>query len=114
VIQRLTREGDVVLDLAGAPLFHVLTGRFGPGTSDVVTPGIFITPDEEHRFVEGLALRPPRAIIWPRFDFDGMPERSITVAAPQLAAWVRANYRTEIVIEPYEILVPGEGAESPR
>jgi hypothetical protein len=112
LIQRTTQPQDLVLDLTGAPLFHPLTGRMGPGHHDVVTPGIFLSGEEEQSFVERLATSPPAIVIWPRTSFDKMPERSIRRVAPRVSAWVRENYREEVTIDKYVILVPRGSAGS--
>jgi hypothetical protein len=114
LIQRSTQPRDLVLDLSGAPLFHPLTGRMGPGYHDVVTPGIFLSDEEERSFVERLATSPPAVVIWPRTSFDKMPERSIRSVAPRVSAWVRDNYREDVTIDKYEILVPRRRARTGR
>jgi hypothetical protein len=105
-IRRLTRPEDVILDMSGAPLFHPLTGRLGPGSIDVISPGIFLSADEERAFVALLAASPPAAIIWPEVDFDRRKDRGIARTAPALSAWIRSAYREEAVIDRYRILVP--------
>jgi hypothetical protein len=110
-IQRLSRPGDVVLDLSHAPLMHVLTGRRGPGHGDVVTPGVFADPEDERRFVERLERDPPALVLWPRRPFDGRPERALDVHAPRLARWVREHYYRTPAGEFHEILLLPAGLQ---
>jgi hypothetical protein len=114
LIRQRTQPRDRVLDLSGAPLFHPLTGRMGPGHHDVITPGIFLDDEEEQRFVERLATSPPAIVIWPRTNFDKKPERSIRRVAPRVSAWVRENYREDVTIDKYAILVPRGSVRSGR
>lgn len=114
VIRETTGPQDPILDLSAAPLFYVLTERFGPGQADVVSPGIFLDEAEERAFVDRLALRPPAAVIFPLVDFDGMPERGIERTAPRVVAWVRANYREHRVIDRYAILLPKPPPQRPE
>ena len=92
-IQRSSRPGDRILCLAPTPLFHVLTGREGPGYVDVVMPGIFPSDAEETRFLERLEEQPPAAVVWPVRLFDRMPERSVSQTAPRVTGWIRKRYR---------------------
>lgn len=93
LIRRHTAPDDPILDLSAAPLFYLLTGRLGPGTRDVVMPGIFLAAAEEQAFLEGLEANPPAAVIWPERPFDDQPSRSIWKTAPRVAAWVAERYR---------------------
>jgi hypothetical protein len=104
-IADLTEEGDVVLDLSGAPLFHPLTGRRGPGVLDVITPGIFLSGEDEERFVEHLREHPPRAVIWPAANFDRRADRSIEQVAPRVTAWVSENYTETASVDRYRIFL---------
>ncbi len=104
-IRRLTRPEDVVLDMSGAPLFHLLSERRGPGYLDVISPGIFLSAEEERAFVARLAAAPPSAVIWPEVDFDRRADRSIERTAPELSAWVHSTYREEVAIDRYRILL---------
>lgn len=108
-VQRETREGDVVLDLTGAPLFHPLMDRRGPGMLDVVSPGIFLSREEEEAFVARLAASPPAAVIWPAMSFDRRPDRGVEKVAPRVSAWVRGHYREAASIDRYRMLLPEEG-----
>ncbi|MEE2673203.1 MAG: hypothetical protein VX466_05370 [Myxococcota bacterium] len=103
---RVTGPQDTVLDTTGAPLFHLLTGRRGPGGIDVITPGMFLTPEEEKAFVARLQAAPPAAIVWSSKNFDGRPDRSLGRTAPALSKWVREAYEEAVRIDRYRILVP--------
>ena len=103
-IARMTRPEDVVLDMTGAPLLHPLTGRRGPGGIDVISPGIFLTPEEEKAFVARLRTAPPAAVLWPSEDFDRRADRSLDRTAPELSRWVRDAYREVARIDRYRIL----------
>jgi hypothetical protein len=105
-IVRVTRPDDVVLDMTGAPLFHLLTGRRGPGGIDVISPGIFLSPEEEKAFVARLRTAPPAVVLWPSRAFDRKADRSIDRIAPELSTWVRGAYRETARIDGYEILRP--------
>jgi hypothetical protein len=87
-----TAPGDTILDLSNAPMIHVLTGRDGPGYGDVVTPGVFADPVDEHAFVQRLERAPPALVLWPSHPFDRMPSRSMARTAPRLWRWVRTRY----------------------
>jgi hypothetical protein len=97
------------------PLFHVLTGRTGPGYYDTIMPGIFMRPRDEIAFVEMLKAEPPAAVIWPAQDFDGMAERSLDNVAPRVAKWVWQHYaplpnqRKWIVMVPRMNVPPSRG-----
>lgn len=92
VIRNRTLPGESILNMAETPMFHVLTGRLGPGYFDVMMPGTFMNDEEELWFLERLKADPPGAVIWPARSFDDMPERDATVTAPRISEWVRANY----------------------
>jgi hypothetical protein len=109
-VRRETAEDDVVLDASAAPLLHPLTGRRGPGFLDVVSPGIFLAPEEEEAFVERLRARPPAVVLWRDADFDSRRDRAIEAFAPRLSAFVRERYREEVAIDGYRILRPREDA----
>jgi hypothetical protein len=91
-IKQRTQPGDIVLNLSESPIFHLLSGRPGPGYLDVIMPATFLDAAEERAFVERVAADPPAVVIWPERPFDRMPSRGITATAPQLAAWVKAHY----------------------
>jgi 4-amino-4-deoxy-L-arabinose transferase-like glycosyltransferase len=105
-IVRSTRPDDIVLDMTGAPLLHLLTGRRGPGGIDVISPGIFLTRDEEEAFVARLQAAPPAVVLWPLKNFDRRADRSIERTAPELSKWVRESYREIKRIGDYRILQP--------
>jgi hypothetical protein len=92
-IRRHSEPGDRILDLASAPLLHVLSGRPGVGHMDLLMPGTFMTEEEERTFVARLERDPPALVIWPGKSFDKRAERNIKQTAPLVVAWVRANYR---------------------
>ncbi|MGE4605654.1 MAG: glycosyltransferase family 39 protein [Myxococcota bacterium] len=93
-------ERVVVLDLTATPFTYVALGVLGPGHHDIVMPGTFLDPDEEHRFVEILEQSPPETLFLPQRPFDGMPSRSLEVTAPLLARWVhKQQERAQLVAE---------------
>ncbi len=91
-IQRWARPDEIVLDMSSEPLFHVLADRVGPGYSDILMPGTFLTEAEELDFLERLQSKPPALVIWPQRDFDKLPDRGLVSIAPQVARWVHENY----------------------
>lgn len=105
-LARTTRPQDTVLDMTGAPLLHLLSGRRGPGGIDVITPGMFLTQEEEKAFVARLQAAPPALVVWPLEDFDRRPDRSIVRTAPELSGWVRSAYKEAGRIDRYRILKP--------
>ena len=108
-----TRPGDTVLDLTASPLFHVISDRNGPGVSDPLIPGTFLTDEEEIRYVEALRREPPPLVLRPDVPFDRDPERSIERIAPRVAAWVEENYRVHEVRYGYVVMLPNGSAGSP-
>jgi hypothetical protein len=103
-----TDPDDTILDLSAAPIYHVLTGRRGPGEFDVVVPGTFIDADEERRFVERLVADPPAVVVAARQPFDGWNARATSATAPLLAEWLRTHYRIDDVKGDYKLWVPRE------
>jgi hypothetical protein len=103
-----TDPGDVILNLSPTPLFHVLSGRTGPGYFDIVMLGTFLTEEDERWFVERLRADPPAAVVWPVRIFDEMPERYVVNTAPLLAAWVFRNYEAvpAEVQRTYIVMIP--------
>ena len=79
--------------MSASPIFHVLSGRTGPGLLDVIMPGTFLTEEAERAFVERLEAAPPELVLLRRQPFDGMPERAVRRIAPQTSAWVALRYR---------------------
>lgn len=96
-VRARTAPGDTILDLTMSPFLYVAAGRRGPGYLDIIMPGTFLSADEERAFVERLEASPPALVIWPLGAFDGLPTRALSVTAPRLAEWVKANYRSESV-----------------
>lgn len=94
-IQLRTRPGDRILDLSASSLFHVLSGRRGPGHADIIMPGTFLNDAEELAFLDRLKTSPPALVIWPGKHFDDDPERAPDRSAPRVTAWVRQNYRRQ-------------------
>jgi len=110
LLLRETAPDDWILNLAHTPVFHVLTGRFGPGYFDVVMPGTFPREQDEIWFLERLRSHPPAAVVWPERAFDGMPSRSIAQTAPRVSEWVRENYRpTRHTTGRWIVLLPRAG-----
>jgi len=97
VVEAITarsRPGDTILNMHNSPMLHVLSGRRGPGTRDLIMPGTFMDEQEERAFVTGLAANPPAVVVMPTHPFDGMKERSLEHSAPLVLAWVEENYRS--------------------
>jgi len=92
LILEWTEPGETILNLSPTPLFHVLTGREGPGWFDLIMPGIFVDETDERWFLERLRADPPAAVVWPKRLFDDMPERAVTAVAPLVTEWVRSHY----------------------
>jgi hypothetical protein len=109
-----TGPSDTILDLSAAPIFHVLTGRPGPGLFDIVIPGTFLNEDEERAFVERLEASPPAVVVASVKPFDEMRSRAVSVTAPQVARWLRSNYRIDHVAGDYKLWVPRESAEQEK
>lgn len=107
----LTEPGDTILDLSAAPLFHVVTGRPGPGQFDIVIPGTFLSEDEEGAFVERLEASPPAVVVTSVKPFDGIRWRAVSVTAPLVARWLRSNYRIDHRTGGYKLWVPRDSAE---
>jgi len=110
LLREITEPGERILDLSSSPFWHVMTGRPGYGEYDVVMPGTFRTPAEEQRFLRRVRQLPPAAVIWPRWVFDRMLERSIAVTAPRLVQWVNLHYRDVGYGPRYVILAPKDPA----
>jgi hypothetical protein len=108
-----TQPGDRLLDLAVAPLFHVLTGLPGPGHADVLMPGVFLDAAEEEAFLARVMADPPAAVLMPEEPFDGRPERAIERTAPRLAAWVLAHYERRGPRRRFQVFVPRGSPEEP-
>ncbi len=92
LLRRFTKPEDTILNLDNSPVFHILSGRTGPGYLDIIMPGTFIDDEAEIGFLERLKADPPAAVVWPTQDFDGMEERSFKRVAPRIAEWVTTNY----------------------
>jgi hypothetical protein len=107
----LTEPGDTILDLSAAPLFHVLTGRPGPGQFDVVIPATFLNEDEEHAFVERLEAFPPTVVVTSVMPFDNMRTRAVSVTAPLVTRWLRTHYRIHRSTVRYHLWVPRESVK---
>ena len=108
-----SRPGDAILDLTASPLFYVISNRNGPGVSDPLIPGSFITDEEEIRYVEALQRTPPALVLRPEFPFDRDPERAIERIAPRVAAWVDEHYRARETRAGFVLLLPIAVVESP-
>jgi hypothetical protein len=98
----LTEPGDTILDLSAAPLFHVLTGRPGPGRFDVVIPATF---------VERLEASPPAVVVTSVRPFDDMRARAASVTAPLVARWMRTHYGIHRRTVEYNLWTPRESSE---
>ena len=87
-----TRPDDRILILGPQCLLYVLSGRRGPGFADVIMPGTFRDTAEERAFVETLMQEPPTLVLRSLWGFDWKKERSVDATAPQVVAWVDANF----------------------
>jgi hypothetical protein len=105
VVER-TEPGDRILVLGPQSLFHVLTGRLGPGQSDILMPGTFLSVDEEKAFLERLERTPPALVVLPQWPFDLMPTRSLASTAPRLVDWVRKRYSLQGDHQRFGLLLP--------
>jgi hypothetical protein len=106
LINRSTRPGEIILDLSTAPMFHALSGRPGPGRSDIIMPGTFMHPSEQADFILRLEANPPAAVLWPVQHFDNMESRSVNHVAPDVVAWVRARYRPSETTTKFQLWLP--------
>jgi hypothetical protein len=106
LINRSTRPGEIILDLSTAPMFHALSGRPGPGRSDIIMPGTFMDRSEEADFILRLDANPPAAVLWPVQHFDNMASRSLSDVAPNVVEWVKARYRPGETTTKFQIWLP--------
>lgn len=117
-IRALTDPGDVILDLSASSMFHVLSGRRGPGYSDIIMPGTFLSEAEERRFVARLEADPPALVIFPGWLFDRRKDRAVQNSSPILWQWVRERYDRIGPYERYVLMLPKErvpdGPPTPR
>jgi hypothetical protein len=97
-IRSETGPEDTVLDLTASPLFHVASGRRGPGWADLVMPGTFLRPEEELAMIERLEGAPPALVITSRRFFDRDVTRSPIGIAPRLWEWVERRYAERRVV----------------
>jgi len=107
-IRQATGPGDRILDLSWSPILHPITGRLGPGYSDVVMPGTFLEPSEEEAFLRPLRERPPALVIRPRWGFDMREDGTLRHVAPKLAAFVAEGYAPVARDRGYVLLAPRE------
>ena len=105
-IEQRTTPEDVVLDVTGSPLLYVLAGRMGPGRFDVVSPGVFLSEDEERSFVATLRERPPALVVGSSQAFDGRADRSLRETAPLLSDFLRDAYAESAGFGRYRLLEP--------
>ena len=105
-IQALTEPDDVILDLSASSMFHVLSGRRGPGYSDIIMPGTFLSEAEERRFVARLEAEPPALVIFPGWLFDRRKDRAVQNSSPILWQWVRERYDRIGPYERYVLMLP--------
>ncbi len=108
LLKRVTDPDDLILNLGPTPLFHLLSGRTGPGYFDVVMPGTFMWEEDEIWFLEHLKANPPAAIVWPLRKFDKMESRSIRATAPRIVEWVRSEYEPLPDQRRWVVMVPRE------
>ena len=115
VIRARTQPGDVVLDLSYSPLLHVLSGRLGPGGTDLVMPGSFLSPREERALIERLERHPPALVILTELHFDGTPARGLAQSAPRVLRWVKKRYalaERNLAFETWLPRAPGAAGEA--
>jgi hypothetical protein len=108
-IRESTRATDTILDLSASPIIYVLTGRAGPGYSDIVMPGTFLSAEEEQAFIERLEKSPPALVVWPMIPFDERPARSPIRTAPRLWRWVQERYEVSGGPDAYMLMTPKRG-----
>jgi hypothetical protein len=109
-IIELTEPGDRILVLGPHSLFHVLTGRLGPGQADILMPGTFLSVEEEEAFLERLEQAPPALVVRPQWPFDLMPSRSLASTAPRVEAWVKQRYALQGDHQRFGLLLPRASA----
>ena len=93
LLRKHTKPGETILTMGPTPAFYVLSERLGPGTNDIIMPGIFRSDEEEAEFIARLEASPPAAVVWSERLFDPMPERSLFKTAPALSIWVLDHYK---------------------
>lgn len=113
-ITRLTTPEDSILDLSASSLFHVISGRRGPGYADIVMPGTFLDEAEERAFVARLEAKPPAIVIFPGWLFDDRKDRAVQASAPLLWQWVKARYERIGPYERFVLMVPKDRAPRAR
>jgi hypothetical protein len=113
IVER-TEPGDRILVLGPQSLFHVLTGRLGPGQADILMPGTFLSVDEEKAFLDRLEQTPPALIVLPQWPFDLMPSRALTTTAPRLVDWVRERYSLQGDHRRFGLLLPRDSEPQRR
>lgn len=106
LIEKHTKPGEIILDLSTAPMFHSLSGRPGPGRSDIIMPGTFMRDSDQADFLMLLESEPPAAVLWPVRHFDDMESRSAQAVAPDVVAWVEARYRPGKKTNKFQIWLP--------
>jgi hypothetical protein len=106
LIEKFTRPGDIILDLSTAPMFHALTGRPGPGHSDIIMPGTFVKESDQAAFLRRLEATPPAVVLWPVQHFDQMESRSARAVAPEVVDWVEARYRPGETTHKFQLWLP--------
>jgi hypothetical protein len=105
-IRRLTGPDDTILDLSASSLFHVLSGRRGPGYADIIMPGTFLSEAEERAFVARLDAKPPALVIFPGWRFDNRNDRAVQNSSPILWQWVREHYERTGPYERFVLMLP--------
>jgi hypothetical protein len=111
LVNDATEPDDVILIMTNAPMFHLLTGRTGPGYRDILMPGTFMSEEEEEAFVARMKASPPAAVIFPERPFDLMPSRAVQKTAPRLSRWVFENYESPAPQRQWIVLFPSGSPE---
>ncbi|MEN8183508.1 MAG: hypothetical protein ABFS46_13350, partial [Myxococcota bacterium] len=101
-----TGPEDRILVLGPQSMFHVLTGRRGPGRADVLMPGTFRGEAEERVFLAQLERDPPAVVIRPQWPFDFQVARSLAHTAPRVNDWVEARYELRGDADRFGLLLP--------
>ncbi|MEN8183113.1 MAG: glycosyltransferase family 39 protein [Myxococcota bacterium] len=108
-IRRWSAPEETLLSVSLTPIFHLLADRSGPGHLDLLMPGTFLDDEEERSFVAILEESPPALVVRTVFDADDSEARAPERVAPQVWAWIRANYTAlEAPERGIHLLVPNE------
>ena len=109
LLRQFTEPGDTILNLGPSPLFHILSGRTGPGYLDVIMPGmngIQVLAWGARSARTGAASDPPDLLPdlvakhgrHPAFDRDhaALLAGDFTIAVTDDAAWMQEMQKREL------------------